>query len=520
VTRGEHVLAIDAGTGSCRAAVVSADGACVRLAAREWLHPAVPGVPGGRQFDTVANWELVAACVREALGGSSPDAIRALSTTSFRGGLVAFDTGGRALWACPNSDARADAQARALVEDGDAVALQARGGDWVSLTAPARLRWLRERTPEVWRRAATFGLVNDWLTQRLSGALVTDPSVGSSSGLFDVARRNWAPESLALCELDAGMVPEVVATGTVVGGLLPDAAAVTGLRAGTPVVAGGADTALALLGLGVTEAGACAALGGTFWQQTLIAEAPQLDPLGRMRTLCHAIDGQWLVEGIGFYCGLALRWFRDAFCQPEQAEAKRLGVDAYVLMERQAAAIPPGANGVVAILSNAMDARSWVHAAPAFAGMDLERPAETGKPAFVRAILESAAFVVRAHVEELERIAGSRIPRVRLAGGAARGALWPQIIADVVARELTIPDATEATVQGAALAAGVGAGWHPDLQSAAAARTTAPVRTVRPEPAAVARYDALYERWRRVYAAMLPSAGDGLLAPLWRAPGA
>lgn len=519
MTRGEYVLALDAGTGSCRAAAFGTDGAPAAISAREWRHPAEPGVPGGRRFDVEAGWALTAACIRDVLSDLPDGAVRAVATSSFRGGLVVYDAGGRELWACPNGDARAGAEARELVRDGTAAALRARGGDWVSLTAPARLLWLRRHEPELWARAASVGLVADWLTRCLTGERVIDPSLGASTGMFNLAHRTWSPETLAACELDAAMLPAIADAGTVAGVVRPEAAAATGLDPGTSVAVGGADTAFGLLGLGVAEPGRCVALGGTHWQQSLTAGEPRLDPDGRLRTLCHALPGQWLVEGIGFHCGLALRWFRDAFCREELDEARRTGADAYALMERRAATVPPGANGVVAILANAMDARAWVHAAPTFAGFDLERPAETGKPAFIRAIMEAAAFVARAHLEGLERIAGRRFATLLLAGGVARGTVWPQVVADVLGREVAVSGRSEATVRGAAMAAAVAAGRHRDLGEAVCAEPAPETRTLAPDPTAVTAYDALYPRWRRVYEAMLPAAGDGMLPPLWRAPG-
>jgi autoinducer 2 (AI-2) kinase len=506
VSADGYVVAVDAGTGSCRAALFSATGELRALAAEEWAHPPEPGVPGGRRFDCHGNWELVTACLRQAVAGIAPDAVRAVATTSFRGGLALFDAAGNVLWACPNGDARAGAEARVLVESGAAAAMQARGGDWVSLTAPARLAWVRRNEPELWRRVARVGLINDWLVQRLTGTLVSDPSVGSSSGLFDLARRSWSPDSLAICDLDAGQMPPLATSGTVVGELRAPG---TGLRPGTPVVMGGADTALGLVGLGVADTDRCVALGGTHWQQSLTVGEPRLDRDGRLRTLCHALPDQWLVEGIGFHCGLALRWFRDAF----------YAGDGYDAIDRDAASVPPGAGGVVAVLANEMNARSWVHAAPAFVGFDLERPRETGRAAFARAILESAAFVVRAHVERLETIAGRTFPTLLLAGGVARSGVWPQVIAAVLGRPVEIADRSEATVRGAALAATVGAGWHADLAAAARSEPDAGKRTVAPDSAAAATYAELYPRWREVYARLLPATAGGLLAPLWAAPG-
>ena len=87
------------------------------------------------------------------------------------------------------------------------------------------------------------------------------------------------------------------------------------------MVTGGADTQLALLGLGVTEPGRFTIVGGSFWQHTVVLAEPLIDPQGRLRTLCHTVPGRWMIEGIGFYCGIVMRWFRDAFCELESAEA-------------------------------------------------------------------------------------------------------------------------------------------------------------------------------------------------------
>ena len=120
----------------------------------------------------------------------------------------------------------------------------------------------------------------------------------------------------------------------------------TGLRAGTPVVVGGADTQLALLGLGIVEAGRYTVVGGTFWQHTLVLDQPLVDPGGRLRTLCHSVAGRWMIEGIGFFCGLVMRWFRDAFCDAERSRAEAEGRDVYAILEEGAAGVPPGSGGL------------------------------------------------------------------------------------------------------------------------------------------------------------------------------
>jgi autoinducer 2 (AI-2) kinase len=187
-------------------------------------------------------------------------------------------------------------------------------------------------------------------------------------------------------------------------------------------------------------------------------------------------------------------------------------------MEENAARIPPGANGVYAILSNLMNARRWVHASPAFLGFNLSDPAGTGRAACVRAIEEAAAYVVRGHLGIIGELTSAPVTGLTFSGGAAKGALWPQIIADVTGLPVHVPAVTESSALGAALCAGKGAGLYSsltDLEGALRKR----VATFEPQPAAVAAYDDSYARWLELYPRMLELSEDGLLDPLWRAAG-
>jgi autoinducer-2 kinase len=516
----ELLLAIDAGTGSCRAVLFTAAGEQVCAGQREYTHHPEPGVEGSRVFDTAANWELIGQCIRDALAtaGADPSAVRAVGATSMREGMVLYDAGGAELWACPNVDGRAGAEAAELVDSGAAQEIYERGGDWVSITAPPRFRWLARHRPELFAAIAHVGMLGDWIIRRLCGEFVTDPSLGSSSDMFELGRRDWSERILELCGLDRARFPPVVDPGTVVGEVTPAAAAHTGLRAGTPVVTAGADTQLALLGLGVSEPGSFTIVGGTFWQHTAVLDEPLVDPEGRLRTLCHTVPQRWMIEGIGFYCGMAMRWFRDSFCELESAQAQREGVDVYDLLERRASALPPGSNGVFGIFSNVMQANHWVHASPAFTGFDIDSPATAGRIECFRSIEEAAAYVSRAHLEIVEALTGQALAEATFTGGAAKGRLWPQIIADALGVPVKIPAVKESTALGTALYAGVGAGLFDD--AAAVARGICRFeRVAEPEPGAVEAYARLYPRWRELYRRSLEISEAGLARPLWRAAG-
>jgi autoinducer-2 kinase len=516
-----HVMTIDAGTGSCRAAIFDAGGEQVALAQREWRHVALDGVTGSQAFDTDANWKLICACTREALAtsGLPAEAIAAISTTSMREGIVLYDGRGRVVFACPNVDSRAGEEATELVASGAAQRIYDIAGDWVAITSPARLLWLARHDPDAFAAVRHVGMLSDWVLYQLAGHHVTDPTCGSSSGMFDLARRTWSDELVAMCGLAPEHFPEVVEPGTALGKLTPQAAADTGLTGpDTVAVVGGADTQLALLGLGL-KAGASTVIGGTFWQTATIADRPLIDPQARLRTLCHVVPGEWMVEGIGFYSGMAMRWFRDAFCAAEADEARARGEDPYDVLERMAAELPPGAGGVVALISNVMEARSWKHCAPTFMGFDLNDPATSGKGACVRAIEEAAAYVVRAHLEIVDELTLTPAAELTAAAGAAAGLLWPQIIADVSGRTVRVPQITESTSLGAAYCAMAGAGLVADAVATAGANARW-ARTHEPDPDAAAAYTALYGRWLDLYESSLELCARGLVRPLWQAAGA
>ena len=516
----QYLLAIDAGTGSCRALLFDTTGRQIAISQSEWSHAALPEYPGSQVFDTRTNWEYISSCIRQVLSipGITVDDIVGVSSTSMREGIVTFDKDGEEIWACPNADARALDEATELIDRKLAEKIYFTGGDWVAITSPPRLLWLQKHEPALFERIAHLTMLSDWILFKLCGEYVTDPSVGSSSGMFDLAKRTWSDEIVAMCGLHIDVLPPVREPGTMIGRIHRKAAQETGLKEGTPVIVGGADTQLGLVGIGLTEPGQFTILGGTFWQQTIGVDQPLIDPEGRLRTLCHSLPGQWMLEGIGFYSGLTMRWFRDAFCQLELEQAKALQQDPYTLMEREAMLAPPGSNGVMGIFSNIMNARRWIHASPGLLQFDITNPFSSGKKECIRAIEESAAYVSYGHMQIIEELTSRSFDEIIFAGGAARGQLWPQILADVLNCRVKVPVVKESTALGAALYAGLGVGVYHDVQSAA--RSIAAFEKVfEPDPATHQRYLVFYEQWLRVYQRSLDMVEAGLVRPLWRAAG-
>ncbi|EEW24076.1 autoinducer-2 kinase [Rhodobacter ferrooxidans] len=517
-----HFLVLDAGTGSGRAVVFDREGNQIGLAQEEWRHQPEDGVPGSMVFDVVGGWALLNRCIGKALKGCGLRGrdIAAISSTSMREAIVLYGDDGREVWACANVDSRATAEVLELKSrspefERDFYRIS---GETFALGALPRLNWLRHHRPEIWARVRKLSMVNDWIAARLTGEITVEPTNGSTNGLMDLGRRDWSDVLIARAGLDHALFPRVVEPGTIVGLVTAAAAVETGLAEGTPFVAGGGDVQLGSIGLGVLQLADAAVLGGTFWQQVVNIPTGSVDGSMRVRVNSAAVPQMNQAESISFFVGLTARWFRDAFCTEEKRQAKAQGRDAYELMEDLAMQVPVGAHGIIPIYSDAMNFGNWYHAAPSLLNLSLD-PAVCSKGAIFRAIQENAAIVAAENLARVEAFAGvdSSGPLI-LGGGAAKGRLWPQILADVTGREVRIPKVREATALGAAAAAATGIGQFAGLSEAGRAFVQTD-RTVTPNPDNRAAYDDARARWRVAYAAQKALVDQGITVSMWRAPG-
>ncbi len=515
-----HILALDAGTGSGRAVVFDEEGRELAVARREWTHREEPGFPGSMTFDRETNWRLLVEAIREALSRVDQPRVVAVSTTSMREGIALYDEAGQELWACANVDARAVEEVRELKAREPELELWAyqRSGQTYALGAAPRLFWLKKHQPEIYERARWLTMLSDWIAVRLGAPPAVDPTNGGTTGLFHLETRSWDLElGRRLGVKEALLETPVFEPGTVVGEVSAKAARETGLPPGTPIIMGGGDAQLGTLGLGATGPGDTVILGGSFWQQEVNLAVPKADPTARIRVNFAAQPALWQAEAIVFFPGIAVRWFRDALAPDLKAEARRAGRDPYELLEELAARVPPGAYGLTPILSDAMDYLHWRHAAPSFLNFGLD-PVRFHRGTFFRALEENAALVTRANLERIAAFAGVFPKEAVFAGGASKGKLWPQIVADVLQVPLKIPVVKEATALGAAIVAGVGVGLYPDAARAATALVRYE-RVVEPRRENREVYEEAYQRWREAYPVQLELADRGVTTSMWRAPG-
>src|SRR6266571_4752363 len=244
-----------------------------------------------------------------------------------------------------------------------------------------KLLWVRENEPENWKRVRCVLLPKDYVRLRLTGERATDVADASGTLLLDVAHRRWSREMLQAAELDEQFLPGLFESPEVCGKISAKGAAETGLAVGTSVVAGAGDQAAGATGMGIVAPGTVSATIGTSGVVFAATDRPALDPRGRVHTFCHAIPGRWHVMGVTQAAGLSLRWFRDHF---DVATSK--ASDSYESLVEEAAAAPPGAEGVfwVPYLLGERTPHCDPHARGALLGLS----ASHSRSHVIRAILE------------------------------------------------------------------------------------------------------------------------------------
>ena len=518
----QYLMAIDAGTGSVRAVIFDTKGNQISVAQQEWIHLEVEGVPNSMTFDVDKNWDLAVWCIRTALekAGLKGSDILAVSATSMREGIVVYDKEGTAIWGVANVDARADKEVRFLKEHykGIEEAFYAESGQTFALGALPRLLWLKNNEPALYEKVASISMIGDWILAKLSSIIATDPSNGGTTGIFSLEKRQWSAHMAERVGIKTDIFPPVLETGTAMGNVTEQASHETGLSTTTKVVMGGGDVQLGAAGLGVVKEGQVAILGGSFWQQVVNIKSSVKPPKDMgIRVNPHVIKGLSQAEGITFFSGLIMRWFRDAFCDLEKLEAKERGIDTYEILEEKAKNVPVGSHGILPIFSDSMNYGKWYHAAPSFINLSID-VGVCNKASMFRSLEENACIVSAINLEKIKAFTALEIDEIVFAGGASKGDLWCQILADVTGCAIKIPKVTEATALGAAIAAGVGVGVYESMVSASERLVSWDKEYVSKSENTLT-YNGIKEQWQEVYKTQLNLVDRGLTNSMWKAPG-
>ncbi|GIK15423.1 MAG: xylulokinase [Planctomycetota bacterium] len=492
------LLGIDIGTTGTRAIVVGLDGNAAGSAVEEY--PLSTPRPLWSEQNPADWWRAAVATIRKVLETVPASAVRAVGLSGQMHGLVLLDDRGEVLrpailW----NDQRTARECEEITRRvGEATLVAETSNPVLTGFTAGKIAWVRRHEPRVLDRTRRILLPKDYIRFRLTGEFATEVSDASGTSLLNVPQRAWSRTMLDALEIDEDRLPRVFESVRITGAVTAGAAAETGLIAGTPVVGGGGDQAAGAIGAGIVRPGAVSVSLGTSGVVFAHAALPRVDPRLRTHTFCHAVPGAWHVMGVMLSAGGSLRWWRDAFCESERAQAGREDVTAYDLIARGASRVPPGSDGLVFLpyLTGERTPHPDPHARGAFVGATLRH----GRDHFARAVFEGVAFGLK---DSLEILKAMNVPagEIRLTGGGARSPLWRQILADVFHQTVTPVAADEGPAFGAALLAGVGCGAFASVEQAcdAAVRLGPPVA---PQRDAAQAYDEAYARYTRLYPAL------------------
>ena len=458
-----YLLGVDIGTSGTKTVLFSELGATVASALCEY--PLYQPKAGWAEQQPEDWWEAVKTSISRVIASSGINSseIAGIGLSGQMHGLVMLDKAGKVLrksiiW-CDQRTAAECEQMNSLIGKERLIEITANPA-MTGFTA-SKLLWVKNNEPELYEKCAHVLLPKDYIRYMLTGEFAAEVSDGSGMQLMNVAKRSWSSELISDLGLDAGMLAPLYESVEVTGRITAEVAELTGLKAGTPVVGGAGDQAAGGVGNGIVTPGAVSATIGTSGVVFAHTENMTVDPQGRVHTLCHAVPGCWHVMGVTQAAGLSLKWFRDNFCSPEMTTAELMGIDPYVLMDKQAERAVPGCDGLF-YLPYLMGERT-PHLDPNARGAFIGLSARHTRGDMLRAVMEGVGYSMK---DCLEIIRGMDVPvkEIRASGGGGKSPLWRQILADMFARPVVTTTSSEGPALGVAILAGAGTGVYSSVE--------------------------------------------------------
>jgi xylulokinase len=490
MSKGHYLLGIDIGTSGLKALLTSADGKTAALEHQSYDPDVLPD--GGVEQHPLVWWNAAVSVLR-CIAAAHPDKMRDVAGVGLGGqmhGLVALDGAGEPV--CPAviwMDARSHEQVRRVY---DAMGEECVHAVTLNRVCPGfalpSLLWLRDSKPEVFGRIRYIMQPKDYIRFRLTGRIATDVSDASATSAFDTIKRQWAWALIDALALDRGLFPACLESDGIAGEVTAQAAAETGLAAGTPVIYGGGDQPVQSVGNGaVTEGVFCSSIG-TSGQISLFSEKPLHDSGCRVHTFCHAVRGGWSVFGATLSAGLCLKWLNNSM----------MGAPGYEVINRMAAETPPGSGGVVFLpyLNGERTPHFDSGARGLFIGLSLSHDIRY----MARAVMEGVVFSLKESLNLLAELCGR--PRdIIAAGGGSKSPLWLQMQADIFEMPVRVVEDAEQVSLGAAMLAGVGTGVFRTYEQAAEAMVRYDGTLYEPDSRNAGVYRDAYRRYRALYGA-------------------
>ncbi|MBQ4435914.1 MAG: xylulokinase [Clostridia bacterium] len=500
----EYVIGVDLGTSGTKTVLFDRNGQTVAASTVEY--PLYQPFNGWAEQEP-EDWVNAAfTTIRDVLEKSqvNPADIAGLSLSGQMHGLVLVDDQGKALgrsiiW-CDNRTIESCDEFTRLVGGREELIRISANPALTGFTA-GKVLWTREHLPEVWAKARRIQLPKDYVRLRLTGEYFMEMSDASGTNLLDVPHRCWSKEIAERTGIPMSLLPPLLESCDVAGTISAEAAKLTGLCEGMPVVAGAGDNMAAAIGTGVVEKGKAFTTIGTSGVVFAHSDTVQIDPQGRVHTFCAAVPGCYTVMSASLAAGLSLKWCRDRFFQAEIQVAEEMGTDSYVLMNKEADKSPIGANRLI-YLPYLMGERSPLldpEARGAFIGLSAMHTRQD----IVRSVMEGVMY---SQWQNLNVLRGMHVaPETMLAcGGGAKSPFWRQMMADMYNMPVATLQNTEGPALGAAILAGVGAKLYPDIPTAChqLLKVSEPVL---PDAERHAKYEKFFDLYQKLYPALKDS---------------
>ncbi|UUZ79984.1 xylulokinase [Paenibacillus sp. P26] len=491
-----YFLGIDLGTSAVKCILVDQYGSVKGNHSVEY--PLLQPRPGWAEQHPEDWWSGTASCIRSLLeqSGISGDQVAGIGLSGQMHGSVFLDAELNVvrpalLWC----DQRTAAECEWIERTIGAEELGRLTGNkaLTGFTAPKAV-WLRNHEPENYKRTAHLLLPKDYVRLRLTGAFGMDLADASGTLLLDVANRRWSAEVLEKLALPQEWLPPLFESNEVAGQVQPDAAELTGLKAGTPVVAGGGDQACGAVGVGVVREGIASVALGTSGVVFVHDDTYQADPECRLHSFCHGVPGKWHRMGVMLAAGGSFQWWRNHFAYEELQQAQAEGRDVYEYLTALAEQAPLGSEGALFLpyLTGERTPHPDPKARGGFIGLNLRHT----KAHLTRAVLEGITFGLRDSME-LVKASGIEIRELRVNGGGARSPFWRQMIANIFGLPVVTVNSTDGPAYGAAVmvASGVLGKEIPALCE----EWIRIVDRVEPQTDNVERYENYYRIYRTLY---------------------
>lgn len=492
-----YLLGVDIGTSGTKTVLFDELGNTVASDLQEY--PLYQPKNGWAEQDPEDWWRATYVSIRNVIAksGVSPDEVKGVGLSGQMHGAVLLDKDNQVLrkaiiWC----DQRSGAECEQITElIGAKRLIEITANPALTGFTASKVMWVKNNEPEIFDKVRKILLPKDYVRYRLTGEFATEVSDASGMQFLDVPHRCWSDEVISKLGLDKSMFGKVYESQEITGTIHSEAAELTGLKVGTPVVGGAGDQAAGAVGNGIVKKGIISSTIGTSGVVFAYSDDVNIDPLGRVHTFCHAVPNKWHIMGVTQGAGLSLQWFRNNFCKEEIATAQLMGVDPYYLMDQAAEKVEPGSNGII-YLPYLMGERT-PHLDPDCRGVFFGLSAKHTKREMLRAIMEGVVFSLRDCLEIIEEL-GVEVSQVRASGGGGKSPLWRQMQADVFNHDICTINASEGPAFGVALLAGVGAGVYKSVEEAC--ESTIKIKsTQKANKEAHEKYNGYYELYRKLY---------------------